>query len=267
MEQNSRIRPHQVFLSYSRSNRRVCQTLFHLLRDAGHEVWWDERRLQGGDFIWNNIFDRINQSSCFVVLLSDKALQSSYVEMEVSLAAERSTSGRLDAFVPVKVRPCEAEKDPRFKERVILDATRGIRRSGRKILQALPLSAQALRRPESITPHSYFDFILPALLKWYGGEVTTIDAEVYFNLYDKGGGKWTMILKPPEARVIHGKSESPDLEIHTTVGEMTNMLTGFFDAKNAIAKGRLHLAGNLEILRLVGQLFTGKKAARRETDA
>ena len=66
-----------------------------------------------------------------------------------------------------------------------------------------------------------------------------------------------------EARVLHGKSEAPDLEIHATVGEMTNILTGFFDAKNAIAKGNLHLAGHLELLRLVGQLFTGKKSTRR----
>jgi len=56
--------------------------------------------------------------------------------------------------------------------------------------------------------------------------------------------------------VLNGKSEMPDIGIHSTVGEMTNILTGLFDAKNAIATGNLHLAGNLELLRLVGQLFT-----------
>lgn len=260
MEPSANTHSSRVFLSYSRSNRRACQTLFHVLRDAGHEVWWDERRLKGGDFIWSNIFDRINDSSCFVVLLSDKALQSPYVDLEVNLAMERSKQRHLAAFVPVKIRPCAAEEDPRFKERVILDATRGVRRSGIKILQALPQSANVSRPTETITPHAFFDFILPALLKWYGAEATDINAEIYFNLYDKGGGKWTMVLRPPETRVLHGKSENPDLEIHTTVGEMTNMLTGFFDAKNAIGKGNLHLAGNLELLRAVGQLFTGKKS-------
>jgi hypothetical protein len=169
-------------------------------------VWWDERRLQGDDFIWSNIFERINGSSSFVVLLSDNALKSSYVDLEVNLAAARSRQGHLNAFVPVKVRPCASEKDPRFKKCVILDKTRGIRRAGRKILQALPVSHQALSRPEPVTLHSYFDFILPALLKWYGTEATAINAEVYFNLYDKGGGKWTMGLNPPRLGCYTGKA-------------------------------------------------------------
>lgn len=233
--------------------------MFHLLRDVGHEVWWDERRLKAGDFIWANIFDRINQSSSFIVLLSEKALHSPYVDMEVSLAIERDRQGLLDAFLPIKVRHCKAEDDPRFEKRVILDVTRGVARSHDKILQGLPYTVKSMQMGGLITPQSYFDCILPAMLKWYGEEATRIDAAIYFNLYDSRGAQWTMVLELPVPKVLHGKVGSPDLEIHITQAEMTNMLTGFFDAKNALAKGNLHLAGNLQLLRSVGQLFTGHK--------
>ena len=252
---------HRVFLSYSHSNKRACKTLFDLLRDSGHEVWWDERRLKGGDFIWDTIFDRINQASSFIVLLSETALKSSYVEMEVNLAGERDRQGYLDAFVPVVVRPCAAEDDPRFKDRVILNATRGIAKVRAKLLRALPTTTKSLKSQTPVTPQSYFDFILPAMLKWYGDEATSIDATIYFNLYDSGGGKWTMILRAPEPQVVHGEVDNPDLEIHITVAEMINMLTGFFDARNAIAKGNLHVAGNMELLRSVGQLLSGHRSA------
>ena len=138
--------PHRVFISYAHSNKRACKTFFDILRDAGHEVWWDERRLKGGDFIWDTIFERINQASSFIVLLSNQALRSPYVDMEVGLAADLDSQGRLDAFVPVKVRACAAEGDSRFKERVIVNATHGIARARKKILAALPATEKSLKR-------------------------------------------------------------------------------------------------------------------------
>lgn len=252
--------PQRMFLSYSRSNRRVCRTLFHILRDAGHEVWWDERRLYGGDFIWDNIFAQISQATSFVVLLSPKALESEYVGLEVELARELLEKDRLGRFLPIKVRPCRAEADSRFSEHVILDGTSGIRRIGSRILQALPDKPHTPSAAEDITPDTYFDLILPSMLRWYGDEATKLDASVYFNLYDAGDSKWTVVLREPEPRVLHGKVGSPDLDIHIKAAEMTNMLTGFFDARNAIAKGSLHLAGRLDLLGGFGRLLSGKKA-------
>ena len=101
--------PHRIFLSYSRSNRLVCRTLFHMLRDAGHEVWWDERRLHGGDFIWDTIYAQLSQASSFVALLSEKALRSEYVALEVGFALDLIKKNHIGLFLPIKVRPCAAE--------------------------------------------------------------------------------------------------------------------------------------------------------------
>ena len=96
------------------------------------------------------------------------------------------------------------------------------------------------------------------MLRWQGEAATRLNASIYFNLYDSAGDKWTLVLKEPEPRVLHGKVE-PDLEIHITAAEMTNMLTGFFDARNAIAKGSLHLGGRLDLLKPFGELLMGRK--------
>ena len=76
-----------------------------------------------------------------------------------------------------------------------------------------------------------------------------------FMVSGRGGGIWTVRLRPPKAGVVEGSEWKADLIIKITAEELINMLTGKFDARQAIADGNVELQGDLMVLRRIGFLF------------
>lgn len=101
----------------------------------------------------------------------------------------------------------------------------------------------------------YFEVVLPAILRWKGPAASALGVNVRFVVTGKGGGTWTVRMRPPVAGVVEGAEWKADLVIKITTGEMTHMLAGTFDAKKAITAGNIELAGDLSILKRVGFLF------------
>ncbi len=107
----------------------------------------------------------------------------------------------------------------------------------------------------SLSPKDYFEVALPTLLRWKGPAAAALGVNVCFVVTGRGGGTWTVRLRPPVAGVVPGTEWKADLVIRITVEEMTHILAGTFDARRAIALGNVELSGDLSVLKRVGFLF------------
>ncbi len=108
---------------------------------------------------------------------------------------------------------------------------------------------------KSLSPRDYFEVVLPTMLRWKGPAAAALGVNVRFNVTGRGGGVWTIRLRPPVAAVVAGSEWKADLVIKITVEEMSNILAGSFDARRAIADGNVELLGDLSVLKRVGFLF------------
>ena len=107
----------------------------------------------------------------------------------------------------------------------------------------------------SLSPRDYFEVVLPAILRWKGPAAAALGVNLCFVVNGKGGGTWTIRLRPPAAGVVPGHEWKADLTIKITTAEMSNILAGTFDARAAIAEGNIELKGDVSLLRRVGFLF------------
>ena len=57
---------------------------------------------------------------------------------------------------------------------------------------------------KTITPKEYFEVILPSILRWKGDAAVAQGVNVRFAVRGKGGGTWTVRLRPPMAGVVQG---------------------------------------------------------------
>jgi len=108
---------------------------------------------------------------------------------------------------------------------------------------------------DPITPLDYFEVVLPTMLRWKGAAAVALGVNVRFVVSGRGGGTWTVRMRPPKAGVVKGSDWKADLTIKITRDELINMLTGKFDAKKALGEGNIELAGDLSVLKRVGFLF------------
>ncbi len=108
---------------------------------------------------------------------------------------------------------------------------------------------------KELQPRDYFEVILPAMLKWKGPAAAALGCNLRFVVTGKGGGTWTIRLRPPVACVVQGADWKPDLTIKIVAAEMVNMLKGTFDARQALIEGNVELNGDLTVLKRVGFLF------------
>lgn len=108
---------------------------------------------------------------------------------------------------------------------------------------------------KGVSAKDYFEVVLPTLLRWKGPAAAALGVNIRFDVTGRGGGTWTVRLRPPAAGVVPGSEWKADLTIRITAGEMENILAGTFDARRAIGEGNIELRGDLSILRRIGFLF------------
>lgn len=85
----------KVFLSHSSKDKAFAIELRKVLEVQGITTWMDSRELCVGDFLTDEITNAINDTTHFILVLSDAALNSKWVDKEVKIAL-----GQLD---PLKV--------------------------------------------------------------------------------------------------------------------------------------------------------------------
>jgi hypothetical protein len=116
------MKPGSVFLSYASQDATAVKKIRDALEAAGIEVWFDQRRLEGGDDFDQQIKKNIRACSLFVPVISSntQARHEGYFRLEWTLAAERSKliAETVPFILPVVIDPV-SENDALVPERFL----------------------------------------------------------------------------------------------------------------------------------------------------
>lgn len=78
--------PPRVFISYARLDRRIAKRIARKLEELHIDTFLDEKSIEWGDDIFNEVVEGIRRSSDLIVIISPASLKSSWVPFEVGLA-------------------------------------------------------------------------------------------------------------------------------------------------------------------------------------
>jgi tetratricopeptide (TPR) repeat protein len=78
----------RLFISHSSKDDDFVRELQRALGNPDQDLWTDSRQLRGGDPLWSDIQDAIEESSAFAVVVSPNASQSPWVGKELRHALE-----------------------------------------------------------------------------------------------------------------------------------------------------------------------------------
>ena len=117
-----------IFVSYSRRDRKRVKPLVELLENQGWSVWWD-RDISPGDSFEELIDRQITEAQVVIVVWSKHSIESRWVRNEALESMER------DILVPVQL---DALKLPvAFRQAQSADLTRWPRRADETELRML----------------------------------------------------------------------------------------------------------------------------------
>ncbi|MEO5961642.1 MAG: toll/interleukin-1 receptor domain-containing protein [Opitutaceae bacterium] len=116
------MKPGAVFLSYASQDAARVTPLRDALEAAGIEVWFDQRRLEGGDDFDQQIKKNIRACSLFVPVISanTQARHEGYFRLEWNLAIERAKliAETIPFILPIAIDPMN-ENDALVPERFL----------------------------------------------------------------------------------------------------------------------------------------------------
>jgi hypothetical protein len=99
-----RDREHHCFISYASEDAALARRIADWLSRAGLRIWLDQLRFSAGATIADELAIQISKSRCFLVLLTPKALEKSYVRHEVQIASDERIEHQDEGFRFVLVR-------------------------------------------------------------------------------------------------------------------------------------------------------------------
>ncbi|AVT30124.1 hypothetical protein C6361_12155 [Plantactinospora sp. BC1] len=152
---------HDLFLSYSRKNKRFIDRLAADLREHHVDVWLDTIEIEVGDLIHLTIEQGIEQSRYFCLALSPASLRSYYVRgIEFETAFARMVRERRESFIlPILIQRVDEPLPARLAGRAYLDFTNkklyaeNVRKLARKVqLQSDLFSGQRWYKALEISP-------------------------------------------------------------------------------------------------------------------
>ena len=97
---------HPTFVSHAHADNDLCDRYVEALRARGIDIWYDRNNAQAGHFLDREIEQQLEQRSAFVLLMTQQALDSFWVQQE--LGAYRGLMGRDRSrlLLPVRIGPC-----------------------------------------------------------------------------------------------------------------------------------------------------------------
>lgn len=78
-----------AFLSHSRGDKEFVRKLYEALTKKGVTVWLDEKKMKPGDIIYDSIADAIKHYDKLILVCSENALKSWWVEKELERVYEK----------------------------------------------------------------------------------------------------------------------------------------------------------------------------------
>jgi hypothetical protein len=97
----------RVFISHSSSDHFFARLLAIDLATAGHQPWLDEWEIVAGESIPTRISEGLQAAEFIVVVLSEIAVKSEWVEREWQSKYWDEVNSKRISVVPVLLRPCE----------------------------------------------------------------------------------------------------------------------------------------------------------------
>ena len=109
-----------IFLSYRSESYRDARRLFLLLRSAGYNVWFDKKRLEGGDVYRRKIITAMDHSDIIITLIDGELLEARekareaeekrfYYDTEWKHANELTKNGR-HFILPITLHGCKEDR-------------------------------------------------------------------------------------------------------------------------------------------------------------
>jgi hypothetical protein len=97
------IQYHSVFISYSSHNEILAKRLHADLQDQGVRCWFAPEDMKIGDKIRTRIDEAIHQQDKLLLLLSEHAIASAWVEDEVEAALEKEQHQQREILFPIRL--------------------------------------------------------------------------------------------------------------------------------------------------------------------
>ncbi|HCE1980937.1 toll/interleukin-1 receptor domain-containing protein [Vibrio parahaemolyticus] len=95
-----------VFISHSSHDKPFVRKLAAALLSEGFPVWLDSWELQLGDSLIDKIYDGLTESSFVIVVLSENALKSGWVDRELNAALAKEQQIGRTFLIPIKADSC-----------------------------------------------------------------------------------------------------------------------------------------------------------------
>lgn len=129
-----------IFVSHSHKDDSFAERLVADLRKAGADAWLDKTDLGAGNF-QHRISEALGKCEWFVLVLTQSALESSWVRQEVDAANRLKHLGTIHDLIFVKAGPVEhLEVPPLWGVYNIFDATSDYLAAHDRVLKAVGLS-------------------------------------------------------------------------------------------------------------------------------
>src|ERR1700742_5379724 len=96
-----------VFISHSSLDKPLVRRLALGLIAEGIPVWLDSWSLEIGDSLLDKIYDGIDDSSIVVLVMSQSAVNSGWVNRELNAALSKEETAGRKFLIPIKTDDCE----------------------------------------------------------------------------------------------------------------------------------------------------------------
>lgn len=149
-----------IFLSYSRSDKKKAQTFAEALKNQGYSIWWDPIILGGARF--NEVIqEELNAAKCVIVLWSKNSVKSDWVKDEATRGKRKLIPILIDDVeIPIGFGQIHALNFinwegtlPHSEFDVLLDSVK-------KILGHHPLTTKPSKMDETFTNSIGMEFVL-----------------------------------------------------------------------------------------------------------
>jgi hypothetical protein len=94
----------KVFLSHNHADKPFARRLAGDLRKAGHDVWIDEAEINIGDSLIDKIRAGLDEVDYVAAILSEKSIDSPWVQRELEIASNREIEERRVVVLPLLVQ-------------------------------------------------------------------------------------------------------------------------------------------------------------------
>lgn len=97
----------KVFISHSSKDKRFVRTLKDDLNENSIETWFDEDQLDLGDSLIEKLEKALEESTHFLIILSQNSINSDWVKFELNKAIKQADNSIMSKVIPIKYKKCE----------------------------------------------------------------------------------------------------------------------------------------------------------------